>query len=415
MNLNIFLAKAIGNKGDATGKLTTLSSTISIISVTISIAVIIVAVAIASGFREEIKREAVGFSGDFQILSPGSDIMDSSCSISDSLPFIQELKELYSVKDIYKVGYKYGMIKGEKELSGVLFKGVDSLYNRDFFLSHLVEGNIPLFSGNISNEIILSKELAQIMSYKVGDTVNCYFIDRGISVRKFKLSAIINVNLDKEAKLLAITDFRDIANLNNWEGKVSGYEIFLKDKYSSFKLNEEVENKMLKIIYGNDNYEDSIVLSPLQKRYYVLFDWLKLLDLNVLILLILMIAVASFNMISGLLIILFERIYQIGLFKALGMNDMGVAKIFLTKGAIISLKGILYGNIIAISLSLLQDKFYILKLNPENYFLPYIPIEIDLIWIACFNIIAFVAILIVMVIPCRFISKISPAKTMVVR
>ena len=170
------------------------------------------------------------------------------------------------------------------------------------------------------------------------------------------------------------------------------------------------------VIFGNQKETDTpLVPTSLQDKYYVLYDWLHLLDLNVFIILALMIAVAGFNMVSGLLIMLFERISQIGLLKSMGMTNRAVAGIFLTKSAMVVLRGMLWGNAIAVLLCLAQKHFGAISLNPDNYFVSSVPIEFSLIWILAMNLIAFAAIMLIMLLPCHFISRIDPASTMRVK
>ena len=161
--------------------------------------------------------------------------------------------------------------------------------------------------------------------------------------------------------------------------------------------------------------DDSVVATTLEDRFYILFDWLHLLDMNVLIILVLMIAVAGFNMISGLLIILFERISQIGLFKALGMRDADISKIFLYRAAYIVFKGLLFGNAFALIICWIQSKYMLMKLDPANYFVSYVPIDITPSTVLLINVVAFVLIMLILVIPCHLISRVSPSKTLIVK
>lgn len=412
MNFNLFLAKKIGNKADSTGKLSRTGTIISIVSVALSIAVIIIAVSVSNGFRSEIGGKARGFMGDITLAEPGLDITGESGPVSSNPTYMERLSALESVDRISGVSYRKGILKTGEEIGGVLFKGLDSTYNMEFYSRYLTEGRLPQLAGKrISNEIMMSKRLAQMLGYKVGDKVTAYFVDDQVKVRRFDLTGIFDAQLEQLDKYLAIADIRHINRLNGWEEGYSGYEIFLKD--------EDTEKHLLDIediIYQYTTEDDTpLVPASLQEKYYILYDWLHLLDLNVLIVLALMIAVAGFNMVSGLLIMLFERISQIGLLKAMGMTNSAVSRIFLTKSALVVLQGMLWGNATAIALCLVQMNFNVITLDPQNYFVSAVPIDFNLPWIIGMNAVSFAAIMLIMILPCHFISRIDPAATMRVK
>lgn len=412
MNLNLFLANKIGSKADATGKLSKTGTVISVVSVALSIAVIIVAVAVSNGFRNEIGGKARGFMGDITLAEPGMEITGESGPVTADLSYLNKLEELPFVERISGVSYRRGILKTQDEIGGVLFKGIDSTYNMDFYSRYLVAGTLPNLNGKrVSNEIMVSKRLADMLQYRVGDKITAYFVDDQVKVRRFTLTGIFDAQLEQLDKYLAVADHRQIARLNGWKDEFSGYEIYLNTN-ATWENTEAIEDT----IYKYTTEEDTpVVPTSLQDKYYVLFDWLHLLDMNVFIILALMIAVAGFNMVSGLLIMLFERISQIGLLKSLGMTNRAVSRIFLTKSALVVLQGMLWGNGIAIVLCLVQKHFNIITLDPANYFVSSVPVDFNLTWIVAMNAIAFVAIMAIMMLPCHFISRIDPAATMRVK
>lgn len=412
MNLNLFLANKIGSRADYTGRLSRTGTVISIVSVALSIAVIIVAVAVSNGFRSEIGNKARGFAGDVVLAEPGLEITSESGPVPADLSYRNKLEELPFVERVSPVAYKQGILKTDNEIGGLLLKGVDSTYNMEFYGEFLREGRLPDFGGkSISNEIILSGRVADMLHYKAGDRVVAYFVGEQVRVRSFTLVGIFDAQLEQLDKFLAIGDIRHISRLNGWGNGVSGFELFL-EKEAGEKDMAAIED----VIFGNQKETDTpLVPTSLQEKYYVLYDWLHLLDLNVFIILALMIAVAGFNMVSGLLIMLFERISQIGLLKSMGMTNRAVAGIFLTKSAMVVLKGMLWGNALAVLLCLVQKHFRVITLNPDNYFVSAVPVEFSLAWILAMNLIAFVAIMLIMLIPCHFISRIDPASTMRVK
>ncbi len=414
MGLNLFLAKRIGSKADATGRLSKMGSRISFLSVAISIAVIVVACAVANGFRNEILDKARGYSADITLAALGEEITGTSKPVNYPLSYLGELENLPFVGSINGVAYSQGILKGENEISGLILKGVDSTYNLNFYERHLIAGEVPTFKGKrASNGIMISKSLAQALDYKVGDKATAYFAGEQARVRRFEITGIFDAQLQEIDKYLAIADIRQTTRLNGWNGTVSGYEIMLE---KGVEWGEEISEALEETIYRYTTEKDtSVAAISLKEKYYIFFDWLNLLDLNVLIILALMMAVAGFNMISALLIMLFERISQIGLFKAMGMSNSAVSGVFLTKAAITVLQGMLAGNASALLLCLAQEKLKIIPLDPENYFVSHVPISIECESIILMNVISFVAIMLLMLIPTIFIGKINPATTMRVK
>lgn len=423
MNLNLFIAERIGKKASSNGKLSRISNVIATVSVGLSVAIMILSIAVANGFRNEIREKASGFNGDITLSAPGVDIQSHQYPIKP-LSFLTELDSLQYIKNIQPVAYRTGLLKTDEHIQGVLFKGIDSCYNMDFFGKCLIDGNLPDYSvkrdslGRMlppSNDILISKRLSELLGYKVGDKVLAYFVDEDVTLRRFSITGIFNAQLDEIDKSLIITDLRHISRLNGWkEGELSGYEIILneKGKRNTQKCQAQIEQ----ILYDSTKEEDSsVVPNSLQDRFYILFDWLHLLDMNVFIILSLMIAVAGFNMVSGLLIILFERISQIGLLKALGMKNKNISRIFLYRASFIVGKGLLTGNIIALAICYIESEFKLISLDPANYFVAYVPIDISLFAILAINITAFTLIMLILMIPCHLISKISPAKTLTVK
>lgn len=420
MNLNILIAQRIGKKAAAKGKLSRISNIIASVSVALSIVIIIVAIAVAGGFRNEIREKASGFSGDITLQAPGVDITNHHYPILP-LSFIGKIDSLEGVKSVVPVSYRAGLLKSDNQIQGVLFKGVDSSYDLGFFESCLVEGSLPDYTIKKdstgytlppSNNILISERLSNLLGYRNGDKVLAYFVDEDVTLRRFTVCGIYNAQLDELDKALIIADSRHISHLNGWKnGELSGYEIFLEKRYRN--MAEKYSEKIDGTIYRYSSDEDSSVIpQALSERYWILFDWLHLLDINVVIILALMIAVAGFNMVSGLLIILFERISQIGLLKAIGMRERDIIRIFLYRAASIVLAGLIPGTIIAMLFCYIENRYRLIPLNPANYFVDHVPAKIDLLTVISIDIAAFAVVMLIMLIPCRMISRISPATTL---
>ncbi len=423
MNLKLFIAGRIGKKTAANGKLGRISNIIATVSVGISVAVMIIAIAIANGFRGEIREKASGFSGDIILSAPGIDITNHLYPIKP-LSFTGKMDSLEGVRKVQPVAYRTALLKSDSQIQGVLFKGIDSSYDLSFFKKHLLQGELPDYSTRYdstgrasapSNDILLPRRLADMLGYSVGDRVLAYFVDNNVQLRRFTVKGIFDAQLDEFDKSLVVADLRHIARVNGWkEDQISGYEILLdaKGKENPAEPAAAIEN----ILYANTlESDDSVVATTLEDKFYILFDWLHLLDVNVFVILALMIAVAGFNMVSGLLIILFERISQIGLLKALGMTDGNISKVFLYRASFIVAKGMAAGNIIAILFCLIEKRYHLIALNPTNYFVSYVPISISPATVAAIDISAFIIIMLILLIPCNMISRISPARTLVVK
>ncbi len=411
MNLHLFIAKKIRSRG-----LSSLSNIISCVSVAVSIAVIVIAIAISNGFKKEIASRAVGFSGEILMTAPGSDYLNDEYPIDGALSYRENILSLDDVSSMHNVVYKPGMLKSEENVHGVLFKGIDSLYSFDFYSDYLTQGRLPDFSGErLSNEVLISERLASKMGYELGDKMTVYFISGQVRVRRFDIVGLYNIQLDNLDEKLILADVRQIRRLNGWKGEESScIEVFLKQGASMRSHYDRVliDNQIAQIIMTRDRELDSpVAVTLIDNIFPSLFDWLGLLDLNVLVVLVLMIAVAGFNMISGLLIILFEKISMIGLLKSLGMRTSGICKVFLFRGSQIVLKGMLYGNIFAVTVLLIQKYTQVISLNPENYFVNFVPVDLSVLQWVVINVVAFAINMLIMAVPTLFISKVSPDKT----
>ena len=411
MNLNLFIAKKIKGSG-----LSSTSNGIACVSVAISIAVILAAVAISGGFKKEIGRRAAGFTGEILMTVPGMDYMNDVYPLQADLSYLSDIEKVPGIKAVSEAAYKPGMIKAENDVHGVMFKGVDSTYSLDFFADFLTEGSLPDFSGRrMSDQVLISKRLATMLGYGVGDRISVYFIGEQVRVRRLVISGLYDIQLEDLDERLALMDIRQIRRLNGWdEHDVSCLEISLGGDGGKVaaRRRAEVYDAIGEIIMTKDQPLDApVVVRQISEIYPGLFDWLALLDLNVLVVMVLMMAVAGFNMISGLLIILFERISMIGLLKALGMRTVSICKVFIYRGGAIVLRGMVWGNVVALVLLAVQKWLKPFRLNPVNYFVDFIPVNLNPLHILLVDAAAFVLMLLIMIIPSLFIARVSPDRT----
>lgn len=412
MNLNLFIAKKIKGRGvSSTG------NSIACVSVAVSVGIILIAVAVSGGFRKEIGKRAVGFTGEILITPPGADYMNDVYPLQADLSYLAEIREIPGIRSVSETAYRPGMIKTDTDVYGVMFKGVDSTYSLDFFADFLAEGSLPDFSGSrMSDEVLISKRLASKMGIRPGDRMTVYFIGDQVRARRLTVSGLYDIQLESLDEKLAIADIRQIRRLNGWDGHESScLEISLGGDGSKVagRHRQEVYDRIGEVIMERDITADApVVVRTIDEIFPALFDWLALLDLNVLVVMVLMMAVAGFNMISGLLIILFERISMIGLLKSLGMRSWNICKVFIYRGGAIVLKGMIWGNAVALVLLAVQKWLKPFTLNPENYFVNFVPVELNPLHIIAVDIAAFALMLLIMVIPSLFISRVSPDRTL---
>ncbi|MBQ6957861.1 MAG: ABC transporter permease [Bacteroidales bacterium] len=407
MSASRFIASKLS---DGDGRLSRTSNTIAWISVCLSVAIMIIAIAVVAGFKAEIRARATGFMGSVMLIQPGQSPLNEQYPFSENLSYRERLQAEPGITGVSGVAWRSGLIKTDENIDGLYFKGVDSLYDFSFFANCLVDGSLPDYHGRISNDVLLSRTTASKLGFKVGDDVVVYFIGEEVKVRKFKLCGLYDAGLEEIDTKMAVADRRHVQRLNGWSAdEVSSIEIRIAPETSIEFMNDRVEELIFTSMQEDDK---PLFVTNVKKLYGHLFDWLSLLDLNVLMILLLMVVVAGFNMISAILIILFEKISTIGLLKALGMTSREVTKVFLLRAGALVAKGMLWGNIVGIGLCLIQKFTRIIKLDPANYFVSAVPIHLSVGSILLLNIIAAILMMAIISLSARFISRVSPDRTM---
>lgn len=407
MSASRFIASRLAGGDD---RLSRTSNTIAWVSVCLSIAVMIIAVAVVAGFKSEIRGRVAGFMGSLMLVQPGQSPINEHYPFSENLSYADPIRNVPGVTSVSGVAWRSGLIKTEDNIDGLYFKGVDSLYDFSFFEGCLVAGSIPSYTGRISNDVMLSRTTAEKLGFSVGDDVTVYFVGDEMKVRRFKLCGIYDAGFEEIDTRMAVADRRQVQRLNGWDSdQVSSLEIRTTRDADLDRIGREVDELVIE-----QALEDDTVLFTLdiRKLYGHLFDWLNLLDLNVLMILVLMVLVAGFNMISAILIILFEQISTIGLLKSLGMTSREVSHVFMLRAGGIVGKGLLWGNVLGIGICLLQQFTHLMKLDPANYFVSFVPIRLNIVSLLLLNVIAAILILAIVSLSSRFISRVSPDRTM---
>ena len=413
MGASRFIARRLSLRSDPgqhDDRLLRTSHRIAWISVSLSIAVMVVAVAVVGGFKAEIRSRATGFMGSVVLCPPGQGPLNEQYPFTEALSYRDSLCAIPGVTAVNPIAYRSGLIRHDGEIAGVWFKGVDSLYDFSFFADVLAEGQLPDYGGRISNQVMLSVPMAAQLGLSVGDTLTAYFVKDDLKARNFVLCGLFEAQIEEIDQGFALTDIRHVRRLNGWKaGEVSTIEVRTGSHTDPDRMQQRVEEVALA---ASGDEDPALFFHSVKRIYPHLFDWLSLLDLNVVMILVLMMAVAGFNMISSLLILLFRKIRMIGVLKALGMGDGPLTRIFLLRSARVVGKGLLWGNLFALSLCLLQKYGHVIKLDPANYFVRYVPIELDWGALLLLNVVSAAAILLILSLSAIFVARVSPSKTM---
>lgn len=392
MDASLFISRRLRFKGK-----------IAMISIAVSFLVMIIAVAVSSGFRHEIRSGISSVSGDIQLLPLNMNLMDETSPVEADAAYLPYLQDIDGIEDILPVIYRAGIVRHNEEIHGVLLKGLPS-------------ENLPYPNpDSVSLAVSIPRRLSEITGLEEGDKMLTYFVGEKVRARQFNVVSIYDSMLETDDRLVVYADLKDLQRLNGWDAnEVSAVEIML-DRENKSKVDEKTEEVGAMVYAYSSEDETTVLASSCVSRYPQIFDWLNLMDFNVLFILILMTIVAGFNMISGLLIMLFENISTIGLLKTLGMTDRAIAKVFLSSSAVLAIKGMAIGNALAIIFCVVQSTTHVLELDPVNYFVSYVPVHPDMGLILTADVIAFAAIMLLLLIPCLFISKVDPAETVRVR
>lgn len=401
MNVPLYISRKISKPGS--GSFSSLIHKIAIISIGVGLGIMIVSLIIMGGFKETITNKLIGFAGHLQITkyTLNSTYEELPISKEDSIFYL--VNNLSYVQHVQGVAHKVGLIQTEDEIHGIVFKGVDENFNLSRFGQILQGGRvIDNSTEKVSNEIMVSKKIADLLKLKLNDEIRIYFIQNPVRVRLFRIVGIYTSGMEEFDEKLLIGDIRVIQQLNDWNKELVGtLEIYIDDFN---KLDEAEEDLFEKTQY--DLYVDKIT-----DKHIEIFDWLSLVNRNVTILLTLILFIASFNMISVLLILIMERTQMIGILKAVGATNKMIRKIFTYHGIRLIIWGLLWGNIIGLSFGYLQDKFKLIPLDPVNYYMEYVPIKWEWAGIMGLNLLTFSIVAIVLLIPTLLISRIDPIKS----
>lgn len=412
MNWKLFIARRIYQTKEKEGdrNVSKPAVRIAMVGIAIGLAVMILSVAVVVGFKHEVRDKVIGLGAD--ILVTSLDVVQSYQVTpvvgDDSL--ISALGKMPGVKHVQRYATKPGMIMTSDNFQGIVLKGIGQEYDTTFLHRHLQEGHIPAFTDSVSsNQVLVSKTIADRLGVRVGDKLYTYYLENNIRARRLTVAGIYQTNFSSYDDLFLLTDLRTVERLNNWEpGQVGGLEIQVID----YDLLDETNGYILSSLdKKTDKYGGRYYAQTIEEVYPQIFAWLDLLDINVWVILVLMVGVAGFTMISGLLIIILERTNMIGVLKALGADNTAIRKVFLSFAVFLIRKGMLWGNVIALTCCAVQYFFRPVRLDPAVYYIDAVPIELNLwIWLLL-NAGTLVVSVLMLVGPSYLISRIHPARS----
>ncbi len=411
MNWRLFVAKRIYSSNEGRKEVSKPAVRIAISGIAVGMAIMIVSIAVVIGFKNEVRKKVISLGSDIHVTNFDAQRTYESSPIVTSDSIMQLVRHTPGVKHVQRYSTKPGMIMSDDNFLGMVLKGVGQEYDTEYLKNHLIAGEIPNFDDKkSSNNVIVSAYIADKLKLNVGDKIFTYYIDdNNVRARRLNVSAIYRTNFSSYDNLFLITDIHTVNRLCRWENsQSSGLEIAVKD-YS--KLDAIANNIRSKIDTNMDYYGGVYFTQTIEEITPQIFAWLSLLDTNVWVILILMMGVAGFTMISGLLIIILERTNMIGVLKALGATDGAIRTIFLNFSIFLIGKGLFWGNLVGLSLCAVQYYFKVFKLDPINYYIEYVPIEFNWIYYILLNIAALIVSVLMLVGPSYLISSIHPAKS----
>jgi len=369
----------------------------------LGLGVMILTIAVIRGFKSEIKQKVRGFAGDILVQKFDNNYSDQNSPIDIDSGFVKKVQASPLFTHIMPIATTPGIIKTRTEIEGVVVKGVDRHYDWTFFKKNLVTGKVIDFSDTASTQkqIMISSYTANRLNLKVGDKFLMYFIQGSLKRRPFTIVGIFDVGVEDIDKTFVVGDLSLLVKLNNWNpDEIGGYELRVADFDHVDEANDFLSDKMplkLKSYTVGDTYP-------------TIFEWLKLLDVNAQVMLVLMLIVATINMISALLIMILERTSTIGIFKAMGADNWTIQKIFLYNASYLIGVGLLLGNIFGLGIGFFQSTTHFLKLDETSYYMKFVPIEIHWFDIVLLNVGTLVICVLVLILPSTLVTKISPVK-----
>lgn len=407
MNLEFFIAQRLYGTRKGARRISRPAVAIAQWGVAISAVIMIASICIIVGFKQQVREKLYGFGGHIQLMSYSNDT-DTELPLTADSTLLAGLHAIPNIAHVQQYTHKQGLIVANEEYEGVLIKGVCSDYDLSLIEAHIVEGTMPHFSDTASSgSIVLSQSMARRIKANVGDRINIYFLDKGIRARKQTVAAIYNTHLTEFDNAIAITDIYTTRSIHDWESnESSAIEIHISD----YSLLQETRDKIADVATeAAVRNNETLSVPTIEELNQQMFEWLSLLDQTVWLILILVVCIAAFTMVSGLLIIILEKSNLIGILKAVGTKNVSIRRIFIYYACFVIGRGIIIGNIIGLTLCYLQQQFKIVAIDPDMYYMDRVPIEFSWLLVPM-NIAMFLISVAALVLPSMLISTIEPTK-----
>ncbi len=376
---------------------------IAIIGIMLGLGVMILSLAIVKGFKHEIRNKVRGFAGDIRVVKFDLNNSYQSSSFPADSEFVKRALKSPFITHVMPVATKPGIVKANNEIEGVVLKGVDKNYDWSYFKKMMIAGDVISFADSVEaqKEIMISQTTADRLKLKVGDKLLMYFVQEPLRKRQFKIKGIFNIGVEEVDKTFVIGALSLINRLNDWKpNEIGQYELRVADfdhiNEAAYALETVLPVKLKEYTIEED--------------YPTIFEWLNLLDVNSIVMLVLMVAVAVINMISALLIMILERTAMIGMLKAMGASNWAIRKIFLINASYLIGLGLLLGNLLGIGLGYFQMYTHFFQLDQASYYMTFVPVEFNIFDIVALNIGTLIICLLVLIIPSTLVSRISPVK-----
>ncbi|WP_439696358.1 ABC transporter permease [Mucilaginibacter sp. AW1-7] len=376
---------------------------IAIIGIMLGLGVMILSLAIVKGFKHEIREKVRGFAGDIRVIKFDLNSSYESSPIVEDAGFIARMRKSPLITHVMPTATKPGIIKANNEIEGVVLKGVDKTYDWTYFKKMMVAGDVIDFkdSVEVQKEIMLSQQTANRLKLQVGDKLLMYFVQEPLRKRQFKIKGIFNIGVEEVDKTFVIGSLSLINRLNDWKpGEIGQYELRVADFDQVDFAADQLDQVLPVRLKSRTVIED----------YPNIFEWLKLLDVNSVVMLVLMVIVAVINMISALLIMILERTAMIGMFKAMGASNWNIRKIFLYNATYLIGLGLLLGNALGLGLGYFQQQTHFFKLDQASYYMTFVPVQFGLWDVLLLNLGTLIICLLVLIVPSMLVSRISPVK-----
>ena len=408
MNYEYFLAKRIiGNKSYKSSVSAPIIK-IGIAAIAISTIVMLIAIATGIGLEHKIRDKAVAFNGHISIANFDSNESEAAqVPISKIQDFYPEFTAVEGVSHIQAVANKFGIIRTNTDFEGLFLKGVGADYDWRYFEDFLIEGQLPTYTQKYSNDVLISKYLADRLGFVVGDSFQMYFMksdsSKQPSIMKYVVVGIFNSGFEELDKTYVIGDINHVQRLNKWsKDQIGGFEVFISNYNDLERIGQEV--------YAQT--PSTLDAMTVKQKYATIFEWIPIFTTNIYGIIGIMILVGAINMITALLVLILERTQMIGILKALGSSNWSIRKIFLYNASYLIACGLFWGNLIGIGILLLQKQFQLLKLDPSVYYVTVAPVYLDWSYVVLLNLMTFVLCVLMLLIPSFLISKIVPVKAM---